>query len=54
MGVFPSVSSYLRLIFRLITSYLMEWRENWANEYAYIKPEKMRSMRSESLAQAAN
>jgi len=38
VGVFPSVSSYLRLI----TSYLMEYTEDWANEYAYIKPEKLR------------
>ena len=50
VGVFPSVSSYLRLI----TSYLMEYMEDWANEYAYIKPEKLRSVWSEALAQGAN
>jgi len=50
VGVFPSVSSYLRLI----TSYLMEYTEDWANEYAYIKPEKLRPVWSETLAQGAN
>ena len=50
VGVFPAVSSYLRLI----TSYLMEYTENWANEYAYIKPEKLRHVWSEALAQEAN
>jgi len=50
VGVFPSVSSYLRLI----TSYLMEYMEDWANEYAYIKPEKLRPVWSEALTQGAN
>ncbi len=50
VGVFPSVSSYLRLI----TSYLVEYTEDWANEYAYIKPEKLRPVWSEALTQGAN
>jgi transposase-like protein len=37
VGVFPSVESYLRLV----TSYLIEYTEDWANEYAYIKAEKL-------------
>ena len=36
VGVYQSVSSYLRLI----VSYLMECAEDWANEYAYLKPKK--------------
>jgi len=50
VGVFPSVSLYLRLI----TSYLMEYTEDWANEYAYIKPEKLRPVWSGALTQGAN
>lgn len=50
VGVFPSVSSYLRLI----ASYLMEYTEDWANDYAYIKPERFRQVLEGSLAQAAN
>jgi len=50
VGVFPSVSSYLRLI----ASYLMEYTEDWANDYAYIKPERFRQVLESSLAQAAN
>jgi len=50
VGVFPSVSSYLRLI----ASYLMEYTEDWANDYAYIKPERFRQVLESSVAQAAN
>jgi len=50
VGVFPSVSSYLRLI----ASYLMEYTEDWANDYAYIKPERFRQVLESSMAQAAN
>jgi len=32
----------------------MEYTEDWANEYAYIKPEKLRPEWSEALAQGAN
>lgn len=46
----PSVSSDLRLV----VSYLMEYTEDWANEYAYIKPERFRSITSESMAQPTN
>jgi len=32
----------------------MEYTEDWANEYAYIKPEKLRHGWSEALTQGAN
>jgi len=32
----------------------MEYTEDWANEYAYIKPEKFSQAIESSLAQAAN
>jgi len=50
VGVFPSVNSYLRLI----VSYLMEYTEDWSNEYAYIKPERFSQALESSLAQAAS
>jgi len=50
VGVFPSIESHLRLV----TAYLIEYTEDWANEYAYIKPEKLRPVWNESLAQGAN
>jgi len=37
VGVFPSIESYLRLV----TCYLMEYMEDWANDYAYIKADKL-------------
>jgi len=37
VGVFPNQSSYLRLI----TSYLIEYSEDWVNERSYIKQEKL-------------
>ena len=36
VGVFPSVESYLRLV----TCYLLENTEDWANDYAYMKADK--------------
>jgi hypothetical protein len=48
--VFPSIEPYLRLA----TLYLMEYTEDLANEYAYIRPEKLRPVWSEALAQGAN
>ena len=50
VGVFPSIEPYLRLA----TSYLIKYTEGWANEYAYIKPEKLRPVWSEALTQGAN
>ncbi|MGC8746032.1 MAG: transposase, partial [Candidatus Saccharicenans sp.] len=50
VGVFPSVGSYLRLI----ASYLMEYTEDWANEYAYIKPERFGQVLERSPVQSAN
>ena len=49
VGVYPSVNSYLRLI----VSYLMEYTEDWSNEYAYIKPERFAQALESSLVQAA-
>jgi transposase-like protein len=37
VGVFPSVESYLRLV----TRYLLEYTEDWANDYSYIKADKL-------------
>jgi transposase-like protein len=37
VGVFPSIESYLRLV----TAYLIEYNEDWANENAYIKADKL-------------
>lgn len=37
VGVFPSIESYLRLV----TAYLIEYTEDWANENAYIKADKL-------------
>lgn len=50
VGVFPSVGSYLRLI----ASYLMEYTEDWANDYACIKPERFGQVLERSLAKPAN
>ena len=45
-GIFPSLGSYLRLV----TSYLIEYTEDWANEYAYIKADKLGPLLEEGLA----
>ncbi|MFX1535193.1 MAG: transposase, partial [Promethearchaeota archaeon] len=37
IGVFPNQASYVRLI----TSYLIEYSEDWINERSYIKQEKL-------------
>jgi transposase-like protein len=37
VGIFPSVESYLRLL----TSYLIEYSEDWSTNRSYIKPEKI-------------
>ena len=37
IGVFPSQDSYVRLI----TSYLVEYSEDWLNERSYIKQERL-------------
>jgi len=50
VGVFPSVESYLRLI----TSYLIEYSEDWANEYAYIRADKLGQLLESEQAQAAS
>jgi len=50
VGVFPSIESYLRLV----TAYLIEYTEDWANENAYIKADKLGPLLEQELAQAAN
>lgn len=50
VGVFPSVDSYLRLV----VSYLLEATEDWANDYAYIKAEKLRPVLENGLTPVAN
>jgi len=50
VGVFPSIESYLRLI----TAYLIEYTEDWANENAYIKADKLGPLLEQELTQAAN
>jgi transposase-like protein len=50
VGVFPSIESYLRLV----TAYLIEYTEDWANEYAYIKADKLWPVLEQELLQAAN
>jgi len=50
VGVFPSIESYLRLV----TAYLIEYTEDWANENAYIKAHKLEPLLEQELAQAAN
>jgi len=37
IGVFPSQESYVRLV----TSYLIEYSEDWINERSYIKQQKL-------------
>ncbi|MBC7350118.1 MAG: transposase [Candidatus Aminicenantes bacterium] len=50
VGVFSSIESYLRLV----TAYLIEYTEDWANENAYIKADKLGPLLEQELAQAAN
>jgi transposase-like protein len=50
VGVFPSIESYLRLV----TAYLIEYTEDWANENDYIKADKLGQLLEQELAQAAN
>ena len=50
VGVFPSVESYLRLV----TCYLTEYMDDWANDYAYIKADKLGSILEPEQIQAAN
>jgi len=50
VGVFPSVESYLRLV----TSYPIESTEDWANDYAYIKADKLGPIVKQEQILAAN
>jgi len=51
VGIFPSRDSYLRLL----TSYLMEYTEEWEVERSYIQPQKLElvMMKREELLQSA-
>ena len=40
VSVFPSRESYLRLI----TTYLMEYTEDWEIEKSYIQPDKLQQV----------
>lgn len=40
VGIFPNQGSYLRLV----TTYLMEYAEDWSAFKAYIRPESMQAM----------
>jgi len=44
------VESYLRLV----TCYLLEYSEDWANDYAYIKAEKLSPILEQEQILAAN
>lgn len=48
--MFPSIEYYLGLV----TVYLIEYMENQANKYAYIKPEGFSKVLNSSLALSAN
>ena len=50
VGVFPSVESYLPLF----TCYLMEYMEDWANDYAHIKADKLGLIVEQEQILAAN
>jgi len=50
VGVFPSVESYLRLV----TCYLLAYTEDWANDYAYIKADKLSPILEQKQILAAN
>ena len=41
VGIFPSTDSYIRLI----TSYLLEYTEDWQTERAYMNSEKIQSQK---------
>ena len=47
---FPSVESYLRLV----TCYLLESTEDWANDYAYVKADKLSPILEQKQILAAN
>ncbi|HHD78840.1 MAG TPA: IS256 family transposase, partial [Epsilonproteobacteria bacterium] len=51
VGIFPSRDSYLRLL----TSYLMEYTEEWEVERSYIQPQKLElvMIKREELLQSA-
>ncbi|HHD79074.1 MAG TPA: IS256 family transposase, partial [Epsilonproteobacteria bacterium] len=51
VGIFPSRDSYLRLL----TSYLMEYTEEWEVERRYIQPQKLElvMIKREELLQSA-
>ena len=48
--VLPSVESYVRLV----TCYLLESTEDWVNDYAYIKADKLSPILEQEQILAAN
>ena len=45
VGIFPSMDSYLRLV----TTYMIEYSEDWAVGHGYIKPEIIKQIQEEIL-----
>jgi transposase-like protein len=43
VGIFPSIDSYIRLV----TTYLIEYGEEWSTGRSYIKPEIIQSIQEE-------
>jgi putative transposase len=46
IGIFPNESSYVRLI----TTYLMEYAEEWSTSTSYIRKEAIASLLNEEVA----
>ncbi|MGI6206028.1 MAG: transposase [Anaerovoracaceae bacterium] len=46
IGIFPNESSYVRLI----TTYLMEYAEEWSTSTSYIRKEAVASLLNEEVA----
>jgi len=46
IGVFPNQDAYIRLV----TTYLMEYHEDWSNGRSYINPKILQEMREQRKA----
>ena len=40
VGIFPSMDSYIRLV----TTYLIEYSEDWSMSHCYIKPDTLQQV----------
>jgi transposase-like protein len=40
VGIFPSMDSYIRLV----TTYLIEYSEDWSMRHCYIKPDTLQQV----------